>query len=294
MVRSSRSISSRAVTIASPRSASGTSCADSSVTRRLVSGVRSWWEASALNARSRWSIRSRRSAVTPERVRHGVDLRHATLLLSHREVAVAERGGGLGQPGDGSRETARLPERDQPGDDDRGRRAEGHAEERAARPVRDQRQGRRGAHRPDHPFTTGHRLRDDEPAPDVAVAHLAAQRIAHDRVRVPGPGTRDPATVASVEADHLLRFLHQVDRGLALREVGGDLARGLGHAALEPDDLLLAVEVAQGEHQRHGEDRDPHDGDQHHPQQDAGPHGRSRTVMHPAGARSGSRPRAGS
>ncbi len=42
---------------------SGSSRADSSVTRRLVSGVRSWCEASSLKVRSRVSMRSRRDAV---------------------------------------------------------------------------------------------------------------------------------------------------------------------------------------------------------------------------------------
>ena len=41
-----------------------------------------------------------------QRVRHGVDLGHAALLLAHREVAVAQRARGLGQPPDRSGEPA--------------------------------------------------------------------------------------------------------------------------------------------------------------------------------------------
>ena len=96
-VASSRSTSARASVRA--RVGSGRGCVSSfSITRRrLVIGVRSWWEASAVNARSRSTMAPRRWAVVVSAERGGVELRHPRHRRADGEVALAEAHGGVAQ-----------------------------------------------------------------------------------------------------------------------------------------------------------------------------------------------------
>ena len=231
----------------SPRSSSA-----SSSIRSAASGVRSWCEASALNARSRATSVVRAARRWRRARRHRVDLGHPAARRPHGEVAVAE-------PARRRRRAARAAAR-----------AGGRARARRAprRPRRPAPPSRRAAATPGAsggdrgvaalrraraPATrslasSGTAAMSRPPAGAVGGAPVRSA-VAHERVGRAGPAPGDPPPVEVVDGERGAAR-GQLDR-VAGRRVDVDLARGGAGVALEAQQLLAAVAALQRERQRH-------------------------------------------
>ena len=209
-----------------------------------------------------------------ERSGDGIDFGHARARCSHGEVSVPEAARCSGEPLQRPGEPAAEHERgDDRGGHDRG--AEGG--ERQPRPVRP-RGDRRVVALPSHDtadaFVREQRDGGREAAASRPVGGAAgAQRLAHERVRPPGPGSGAQPPVDAVHGERNAGAWH-LDRVPGAAEV--DVARRGDGVALEPQQLLAAIAALQRDGQRQREEGDGNGRDARDRHDEAPSHGASK------------------
>ncbi len=224
--------------------------ADSIWMRRPASGVRSWCDASALKARSPRDEAAETFGGRVEGPAEVVELVDTGWVGTHGEIAGPEPLGGTDQGVDGPRQSARKVQREQRGNEQRGRTDQGDRQPGATRSVHDVARGFARPQRTGDALVAVDRYCDDDPAVEACIAHVAEKRMPD---RVVGrnravPGDAMPAGV--VDGEQCRTGARELDRIARAECRGIDRTASLAGFAFQPENLLARVEMLHGERER--------------------------------------------